>query len=282
MTVQHTGTLTDRKFNYPIPADITGKMWRLVPTIGLHGKFQSFNWGFDRWQAIPEASGADPCEVVLWTPWSDNGYPFGKTARSLILTINTGGVPCSVALQSQEGGTVQTFSVTTTYTTRRQVLTCNPNLTGTQWRLLLTPGVGGLAKLWDWNLDVIKLPPALTQWSSYSQGFSFIGFKFIKDFWADYICAGTINVTFTSDTGSITFTLPAHPVRDVERFLFPAVWGSGLNKSTLYGVLLVAANPSDPFMVFADVSGIEWTPCGADRHTAYSKSTMSEFLQVTI
>lgn len=278
LTVNHTGSVDNRKKNYPIQADVFAKMWRLLITPGSGGKFQMWLYGFDRWQPVDEASGVDPCDVLLWTPWNDFGYPYPKLARNLILTINTGGVACSIALQTQEAGTVQTFSVSTTYTTRRVVLPCNPNLSGTQWRLLLTPGGGGLAKLWSWALEVIKEPAAVNQWSSYEQTFGWKFWKFVKQGWWMYTCASPVTLTITSDTGVFSVTLPAHLTRAVERFLLPTVWGNGLNKSKTYSVELVSTNPADPFQFYAEGSGLEWLEFGADRHNAYRQMNFNELM----
>jgi hypothetical protein len=283
ITVQHTGTSSSRKKNYAIPADTHAKMWRLTAQEGVGGRLQLFDWGFQRWETFNQSAPIDPPEILLATPWNDFGYPFGKLARDLILTINTGGVACSVALQTNEAGTVATFpAVNTTYTTRRVVLSCPANLQGTQWRLQFTPGTNGLSQLWGWALDAVKMPPALTTWSSYGQGFGYKGWKFLFQFWFDYTCAGGVNVTFTSDTGSLVIALPAHPTRAVERDLFGDVWGAGFNKSKLYGVSFVAADPTKPFQIFADVSGVEWMPIGGDRHAAFKQAALSSFMQIQI
>lgn len=275
MTVSHTGSVDNRKKNYAIPVDVFAKMWRLLPTPGTGGKYQQFSWAFERWSPIPESSGADPADVVLWTPWTDFGYPYPKLARNLILTINTGGVACSIALQTQEAGTVQTFSVTTSYTARRSVLPCSPNLAGTQWRLLLTPSVGGLAKLWDWTVENIKEPAAVTQWSSYEQTFGYKFWKIVKQGWWMYTCPAAVTITITSDTGVFTVTLPAHTTRAVERFLLPSVWGAGYNKSKTYSVLITSESP---FQFYTEGSGLEWLECGGDRHAAYRQMNFNELM----
>src|SRR5262249_6697068 len=77
ITVAQNGTVADRRRNYPIPVDIRAKMWRLVNTPGSGGKFQLFTWGFQRWMAVDYASGADPTDTILWTPWNAFGYPCG-------------------------------------------------------------------------------------------------------------------------------------------------------------------------------------------------------------
>ena len=308
-TCNHTGSSTNRKANYPIPADVYGKMWRLLLTPGTNGKAQVFNWGFERWQPTDQASGVDPIQVVLWTPWSDQGWPYGTIARNLILTINTGGVACAVGLQN-ESGTMQTFPVTTTYENRRVVLPCNSNLIGKMWRLLLAPegyeGVEvngsliscgddisvngstpqssstGLAQLWNWTMEVVKEPPEVSHWDSYQIALGYAAWKYMKQAFLEYQCAGEITVQFVSDTGVYSVTLPAHPTRSSERFYLPVVWGNGLNKSKLYEMIVDSVTAVDPFKLYAEASWVEWIPLGGDRHAAYQKTPVSEFVTMAI
>lgn len=282
LTVAHTGTVTNRKKNYAIPPDIFAKMWRMLSTPGTGGKMQLFSWSFQRWHPWDDGAPDDPPEIALWTPWTDFGYAYGKLARNLILTINTNNAPCSVALQTAENGTVQVFNVNQNYTDRRAILACNPNLSGTQWRLLLTPASNGIAQLWSWQLDNVKLPPAVSQWYSYGQSFGYGFWKFVKQISLDYQCNSPITFALTSDTGSITLTFPAHPIRAVERQYLPTVWGAGLNKSRLYSTAIVSTVAANPFMVFADCSVIEWIGLGTDRHAAYQQFKLSEFQQIAI
>lgn len=282
LTVTHNGTANNRKRNYAIPADTTGKMWRLLADEGVGGRFQLWDWGFERWQPFALAGPVDPPEVVLATPWNDCGYPFSKLARNLVQVINTGGSNCTVELQTSEAGTVQTFTVNTSYTNRAVSLACNPNLSGTLWRLILTPSTGGRAQLWNWALDIVKEPPEMTSWSSYGQAFGYHGWKFSKQIWLDYVCAGQVRLTLTSDTGTLVQVLPAHPTRAVERYLLPAVWGAGLNKTKLLGVQLESVDSDHPFRLYAEASAIEWIPCGADRRAAYQQTALSEFMEVHI
>ena len=274
LSFSHAGSRTSRKSNYAISADTFGKMWRLLATPGTGAKLQLFNWGFDRWQRTEQASGVDPIEIVLWTPWNDHGWPYGSIARNLILTINTNGVSCSIALQT-ENGTVQTFPVATTYETRRVVLPCNSNLIGKMWRLLLTPGTSGWSQVWDWSMEVLKEPAAVTQWDSYELTFGSKFFKFVKQGWFLYTCSAPVTLTITSDTGAYPVTLPAHTTRAEERFYLPVVWGAGLNKSKTYRVQLVSASP---FKFYQEGSGFEFLVLGSDRHEAYQQMTFSEMM----
>ena len=278
MTVAHTGTLTGRKSNYAIPVDKVGKMWRITAAPGVNGKFQNYDWGFDRWQPVDQASGADPCEVLLWTPWQTFGWPYETIARNLTMILDTGGVACSVALQTDEAGTVETFSVTTTYTTRQVVLPCNPNLIGKSWRLLLTPGNGGKSKLWSWGLDVLKEPAAVNFWTSYESNLGFDGFKFIKDVWLNYQSTQTITFTIVSDTGTFSITLPAHAGRTTEHFNLPAVWGAGLDKSVIYKTTITS---SGNFKIYAN-SQINWIPWNADNQAGFQHFMISTEQQLAV
>jgi hypothetical protein len=194
----------------------------------------------------------------------------------LILTVNTGGVAASVTLQSQEGAS-QVFTVNTTYDTRRVVLACNPNLEGTLWRIVDTPGTNGLFKLWNWELDHINEPAAVTQWSSYEQTFGVKFWKLMFQCWWMYRGPSPLTLTIVSETGTFTTTLPPHTNRTEERFLLPSVLGSGLNKSRVWSLSITSASA---FQFWAEGSGIEFIVCGEERHAAFRQMTFSEVLKM--
>lgn len=289
MAFTHTGTLNDRKRNYPIPVDIFAKQWRLIIAEGPGGKFQLFEWGFARWQPVPNESGTDPAEVILWTPWSDFGWMYDKVARNLILRANTGGKNVIVHLQTAEAGTVQTFTINQQYTDRPIHYACHSNLIGKMWRLVVEDPrpAGGLFQLWRWDLDAIREPAAIDHWDSYEQSLGYRGWKIVKQVWLAYSCESPVTFTILSDTGSYTQILPAHPQRtpqeyytpdpaprEVERFYLPDAFSSGLNKSKFYRVVIDAATR---FKFYVQSSGLEWLPCGGDRRASYQQMALSEF-----
>ena len=275
MTVQHTGTLTDRKRNYPIAPDVFAKMWRLIITEGVSGKAQLFNWSFSRWTPFDQGSSPDPPEKILWTPWNDFGWPYGKIARDMVLTVDTNGVTVPVELQTAEGGTVFTFNVTTTYTDRTAVVTCPSDLQGTLLRLVV-PSIptGARFKLWNWQLNFVKEPPAVTHFDSYETDFGVPWYKALKQMWLRYTSDSPVTVTITSDTGTYTATLPAHPNRTEERFYLPTVFPPGLNKSKVYRVQVDSATP---FKFYPDGSVVEFLVFAEDRHSGYRQMKFSEF-----
>lgn len=281
LTVSHIGTASARKKNYAIPADTAAKQWRLVAAEGVSGRFQLFDWGFERWQPFPLTGPVDPPEIVLVTPWNDFGYPYDKLVRNLIVTLNTGGVYCELSLET-EAAIVFTTIVVTNFNNRRPLPIPCPNMTGVGklWRLRLNPGLGAIAQLWDWNLDAVQEPPALTSWDSYELTLGSPFFKFVKQGWWMYQCASEVTLSLISDTGTHSVTLPAHVnSRAVERFLLPATWGSGVNKSKTYRVKLTPVTGLVPIKFYPGGSGLEYMVQGGDRHAAYQMMSFDQAMR---
>jgi hypothetical protein len=280
MTVSHTGTPSNRDKNYAIPVDAHAKQWRLVLSEGGGGRTQLFGWNFERWAPFSLAGPVDPPESILATPWADFGYPFSKVARNLVLTLNTGGVNLSVALQTSEAGTVQTFIVNTTYTTRRIFVACNSNLIGSLWRLVFSPGAGQLAQLWDWSLDYVREPAAVTFIDSYETDMGFPGWKWIKEVWLSYACASTVTFTILVENAVQFFTivLPAHANRDEEHFFLPAAVGAVLNKSRRYRFQLSSASP---IRLYAN-SSISWLPWLAEQQAGFQHFSLTPEQQLAV
>jgi hypothetical protein len=278
MTFTHTGTVDNRKANYPIPVDQFAKMWRLLSTSGGGGKFQLFQWGFARWHPFDQGGPEDPPDTVLWTPWNDFGWPYEKIARNFIITASTGNDALQVQVET-ESGPVQIFTINGIGNVQRRFFfPFNSNISGKQFRVTTfsPPVPPDKFKLWDWSIDYIKEPAAVNFWDSYEQTFGYKFFKFVKQIWIMYKCLSTITYTITSDTGTFSIVLPPHANRTEERFYLPEVWGAGLNKSKVYRITV--AGTSQVFKFYAEGSGIEFMPIGKDQHASYSQTTLSEFM----
>lgn len=208
-----------------------------------------------------------PADIVNFTPWSNLSWPYEKTARNLILTIDTGGVPCSIAIQA-DGTTVQTVVVTSKSNDRDRIIALNPNLTGKMWRLVLVPGFNGKAQLFAAALDHIREPGGITLYDSLEQIFDFVGYKVMRQMWASYKSSAPITLTFLVDGGATFYsvTLPAHPNRDVERFFFPVANAGVLGKSKKIRIQITS---SAIFFLYAD-STIEFIPIGEDQRRSFA------------
>jgi hypothetical protein len=167
------------------------------------------------------------------------------------------------------------FSVNTTLDDWSRVVPLASNLIGRLWKLALTPGTGGKAQLFNWDLDFIKEPAAVTQWDSYELTLGSKFFKFVKQAWWMYTCASTVTLQLISGTGTYSVTLPAHATRDTERFLLPSVWGTGYDKSKTYRVKLTSASQ---FKFYDQGSGLEFIVIGGDRHDSYHQASFSELM----
>lgn len=96
-----------------------------------------------------------PPDFTSSTPWSDYGTPYDKYWQQLLLDVDTGGVVASVAVEV-DGIVKQFVSVTSTYSTRAQVITLDPGIKGKKGRIKPTAGGGGKFQLFAH--DFIVLP----------------------------------------------------------------------------------------------------------------------------
>ena len=116
----------------------------------------------------------------------------------------------------------------------------------------------------------------MTVFDSYEQTLGYKFWKLQKQLWLKYACAGLVNVTLTTDTGSYSFQLPVHLTRATERVLLPSVFGSGLNKTKTWRLQITAFQ--SPFKFYQQGSGLEFLPLGSDRHACYKEMTISEMM----
>ncbi len=174
-----------------------------------------------------------PADTIFFTPSTDCDYPYEKIAKVLDVHIDTGGTDCVVHLEG-DGQKMDAWTINTSTDDRRRMLAVRKDQIAKLWRLTFDPHPAGKAQLWTWSLLHQKEPPYITTWRSYELTFGYAPWKFMKGMFIQYIAPQGLVVLIESDTGAYTKILPAHTRRDTERFLLPAVFGDGLNKSKRY------------------------------------------------
>ena len=202
-----------------------------------------------------------PPDIVQMTMWSDMGWMWDKIARSILLDIDTGNVPCTIQLQA-DGSTMQSFTVTTNSNDRLRILATNSNLEGRLWRLTLAPGGGGKAQLFRASMDYLRDVNAVSQYDSYWQDCGWKGWSAGKQMWVVYQ-GGPLTINFLSD-GDVPFfsqTLPSSSTRIESRFYLPAVNNGVLNKSKLHRIQITS---SGLFRLYANTR-LELITFGSDQ-----------------
>jgi hypothetical protein len=127
---------------------LAAKAFRLRPQAGsVPNNFKL--WGWD----APDKE-VYPPDAVLWTELRDFEYPHSKYAQQLFLDVDTGGQPATVQVLN-EAGVAQTVTVNSTYTTRQQILTLDPQLAGFKFQLLITPGSSNKFQMWSWRIGFL-------------------------------------------------------------------------------------------------------------------------------
>jgi len=255
-----------------LPDGLIGKKIRVYPASANNANASLKSWAYTtEFEKFPP-------DTVLFTEPKDFEWPFEKVGRNLILKIDTGGVACAIQPMGDGSALGSALSVTTTLDDWQRILPLSANLIAKLWKLGLTPGTNGKAQLFDWNLDFIREPPSVTSWTSNELTLGYPGWKFITTLWLEYLSPTPLTVTLTSDTGSISNTFPAHTTRYLERFLWPTVWGTGLNKSKVYIVSWATQSTTVGAKVYPDASRLVWFGFGEGRHASYHETKLSEFV----
>lgn len=223
-----------------------------------------------------------PPDIIYFTPWSDLGYVFDKISRNLVLDIDTGSIPCSIALQA-DGVTQQTFSVTSSSDDRDRVLATNSNLEGRLWRLALTPGVGvgAKAQLFKAGLDYVADVNSVNYLDTYWQDFGWVGFSAIKQSWI-MMQGGPISLHFLTDGDADFYTvvLPISTTRTMQRFYMPAVNNGTLNKSKLHRLQITGVDGAD-FRLYSG-SLLEIIRFGSDQRMSFNLVNISAEMQLQV
>lgn len=225
-------------------------------------------WGYKFGNTVPY-----PPDVQRFSEWTDLEYPCDKIFRGVGLSIDTGGVDCSVVLEV-DGAAKQTFTVNTTSATRQTFLTAQNGveIIGKMYRLTFTPGAGGKSQVFGApQFNVVKDSCPFVFLDSYEQGLGSAGYSVLKQFWADYKCDGSITIKFYNENNVLFYskTLGPHASRDVERFYLPAKNGSVINKSKKHRITIEAVDPTKPFKWYRDTSRLEYINLSADQRQGY-------------
>ncbi len=268
--------LARSKQTFFFPPDTIAKMVRIRPQSGtLPKNVRIWKYEFDKINYPPDKTPS--------TEWDSLGWPCDKILRALELDIDTGGVAASIAIQV-DGTTAHTFPVTTTSTDRFRIISPPSDIIGKLFRLVPAPGVGGKAQLFGVKYQVVNEPCAVTHWDSYELVLGQAGWKFLKQIWLEYACAGQLRIRIYRDGGQLFHEeiLPVHTRREVERFYLPKVNATVLNKSKTYRFVLDSIDSSKPFKLYADSSRIENKAWNGEQREAYRQHILSEIVQPQI
>lgn len=256
---------------FPIPETIC-KMVRIraLSTAGRNNRLDNdFKmWGYKFGNTVPY-----PPDIQKFSEWTDLEYPCDKIFRGVGLSIDTGGVSCTVALEV-DGVVKQTFTVNTTSAARQTFLTAqnSTEIIGKMYRLTFTPGSGGKAQVFGApQFNTVKDSCPFVFLDSYEQGLGSAGYSVLKQFWADYKCDGSITIKFYNEYNVLFYskTLGPHASRDVERFYLPSINNGVINKSKKHRITIEAVDPTKPFKWYRDTSRLEYINLSSDQRQGY-------------
>lgn len=256
---------------FPIPETIC-KMVRIraLSTAGRNNRLDNdFKmWGYKFGNTVPY-----PPDIQKFSEWTDLEYPCDKIFRGVGLSIDTGGVNCTVALEV-DGVVKQTFTVNTTSAARQTFLTAqnSTEIIGKMYRLTFTPGSGGKAQVFGApQFNTVKDSCPFVFLDSYEQGLGSAGYSVLKQFWADYKCEGSITIKFYNEYNVLFYskTLGPHASRDVERFYLPSINNGVINKSKKHRITIEAVDPTKPFKWYRDTSRLEYINLSSDQRQGY-------------
>jgi hypothetical protein len=157
---------------------------------------------------------------------------------------------------------------------------------GIQWRLLIKVGFGGKWQLFNWSVNFVKEPCAVTRWDGFESAGNANSFKFLKSVWVEYLSREGLVFKIYVDGGKLLYTkhLPAHQHRDVERFYVPAKSSDGIamNKSKIFRYIIESCSPCLPFKLYKDSSRSEVMIISADQRQGYAQLPFAEYQSIDI
>lgn len=218
-----------------------------------------------------------PPDTVAATPWDEMGYSCGKALRSFTVDIDTGGVAGALQLQVDGVNVGSPYSVTTTATDRVRILTAPADTLGKMFRIVLTPGTGGKAQVYEVKFDAIREPCCVTRIDTFEISLGAAGYKFVKQIWLQYKCAVAVYFYLYGDTGRLLHyeELPAHTGRTVERFYLYDVYDGVANRNKQHRVVIVPSDGTTCIQLWGDQSRIESLNLSGDQRAAYEQHYLS-------
>lgn len=137
-----------------------------------------------------------PSRGAFQTAWTDNGYPYDKYIKELLLEIDTAGLAATVHLDVDGTDDIETFSVTTT-TRQRVTLSVARDTIGKLMRIRVT---GNPAKLYSEPGYIVQNDFAdVTIADSLDQSFSVPRWKLLRRFWISLKAQADVSMAVYAD-----------------------------------------------------------------------------------
>lgn len=214
---------------YAVPDQTVAKLVRFRPAFAST-KFKWWKYSFRKIEYPPD--------VVVSTPWEDDGYLLPKYAQEIMLEVDTANQIVPVQIQA-DGTTIQTVNVQTTTTDRHRNITLNPTSAGTstsgkQWRILVNTAAipaGGKFQLFQakWQFQKADAGPVGHTFDYDDLGWPFDKLLQTVTIEFDTFSGGSFVVNMDTLTGIDGNTLTV----DAQQFTLPAPSGSsGRGKKT--------------------------------------------------
>lgn len=261
----NTSTIDDRVRTFPVAPveNQIAKLFQLQLSQGSTARL--YNWNVDFLKIPPPIPFGEP---------SDFGYPCEKVARNVTLDMYTGGQLVTVSLLG-DNTLLGTFSVqTSSINDRIRIFPVNTNPDQIARLFQVELVQGSAARLYNWNVDYVKEPCAVSKVDTFETDFGFNGWKYIYQGWFDYQANSPLTVNILRDSSILFYstTLPAHASRDMERFYLPFVVGSTLNKSKKYRVQVFGSGSN---LKLYSNSKLEWMPWNGDQRSNFNQFNVS-------
>jgi len=191
-TFQHDILSNIRKrYYFALDPDIYGSLAQLK-IYSQNGRVKLYDHGFD---FMTEPARLDTQQ----TPWSDEGWPYKKLWKEVVLDIDTGGQSVSVNF-CLDGSIKKTFTVTTS--TRSLVtISLDKDTIGKLGRVTIDMPEGDdkKQKLYSVRYVVDKEPPDVTFADSYGQLFSYDRLKVLRRLWIAMKNPASVNLKVYTD-----------------------------------------------------------------------------------